>query len=154
MRGLATALLILTVCCAHDRGDADQTIAQLQKVVAADPNSFEAHYQLGIAYARGAERASMFSRLSLANSAKDEFERAVELNPGSADARLRLIEFYLKAPIIVGGGEENALAQAAELKKHDVLDGHRAYAHVYTLQKKYDLAVKELRLIQRSRRVS
>ncbi len=139
MRRLATALLILTACCAHD-----QTIAQLQNAVAANPRSFEAHYNLGLAYARGAQKAGIFSRLSLANNAKDEFARAVELNPNSADARMRLIEFCLMAPIIVGGGEDKALAQAAELKRRDALAGYRAYAHIYTLQKKYDLAAREM----------
>jgi tetratricopeptide (TPR) repeat protein len=159
MRGLATALLIWIACCAHaatdieltaagraalDRGDIEQAVSQFQKAVAANPNSFDGHYYLGMAYGRSAQKASIFSKLSLAKNAKDEFTRAVELNPSSADARLRLIEFYVMAPAIVGGGEDKALAQAAELKKRDTLDGHRAYARVYTLQKKYDLAVKEM----------
>lgn len=159
MRSLATALLILIACCAHaatdveltaagraalDRGEIDQAVAQLQKAVAANPNNFDAHYALGTAYGRSAQKAAVFSKLSFAKNAKDEFVRAVELNPNSADARLRLIEFFVMAPAIVGGGEEKALEQAAELKKRDLLDGHRAYAHVYTLQKNYDLAVKEM----------
>ncbi|HJQ39682.1 MAG TPA: tetratricopeptide repeat protein [Thermoanaerobaculia bacterium] len=96
MRWLATALFIFLSCCAHD-----QTIARYQSAVAANPNSFEAHYNLGLAYARGAQTASIFSRLSLANNAKDEFARAVELNPHHADARMRLIEFCRDAPLIV-----------------------------------------------------
>lgn len=36
------------------------------------------------------------------------------------------------------------MEQAEEIKKRDTLDGHRAYAHIYTLQNKLALAVKEM----------
>jgi tetratricopeptide (TPR) repeat protein len=159
MRHLATALLLWIAFCAHaatdadltaagraalDRGDLDQAVAQLQKAIAFNPNNFDAHYSLGMAYGRSAQKAPIFSKLSLAKNAKDEFVRAVEINPNSVDARLRLIEFYVAAPAIVGGGEDKALEQAADLMKRDALDGHRAYARIYTIQKKYDLAVKEM----------
>src|SRR5207237_9663193 len=42
------------------------------------------------------------------------------------------------------GSEGKALQQAADGTKRDVLAGHRAYAHIYTLQKKFDLATKEM----------
>src|SRR6478672_11092445 len=158
MRTLATAVLILIAVstfaadsppiaagrAALDRGDADQAIAQFEKAVAANPKDARAHYYLGLANGRKAQKAGMFGGMSYIGAAKDGWLRAIELDPRYLEARLRLIEFYIAAPSLAGGSEEKALGQAAEAKKRDAFDGHRAYAHVYTMQKKYDLAVKEM----------
>ena len=129
---------------ALDRGDLDQAIAQLEKAAAAVPNSYPAHYYLGLAYGRKAQSGGLFGGMSQIQKAKDEWLRAAELDPDSIDARLRLIEFYVMAPALAGGSEEKAIEQAAAARKRDALAGHRAYAHLYTLQKKPDLATKEM----------
>jgi tetratricopeptide (TPR) repeat protein len=138
------AELIAAGRAAIDRGDVDQAIAQLEKAVAVNPNNSQAHYYLGLAYGRKAQKAGIFGGMSQVGKARDEWLRAVELNPNSVDARLRLIEFYIAAPGIAGGSEEKAIEQAAEMKKRDALDGHRAYAHIYAMQKNLDLAAKEM----------
>jgi tetratricopeptide (TPR) repeat protein len=159
MRLLTATLLILIACsalpaaddsliagrAALDRRDSDQAIAQFEKVVAQKPKSSEAHYYLGVAYAQKVETANMLSQMSLAKKAKDAWARAIELDPNYFNARLRLIEFYVNAPAMAGGGEDKAMELAAEAKKRDALDGHRAYARIYTIQKKYDAATKEMR---------
>lgn len=129
---------------ALERGDADQAVEQLEKAVAAKPTNPEAHYYLGQAYGLKAQKAGMFGGLSLIDKAKGEWLRALELDPNSVETRLRLIEFYTAAPGMAGGSEEKALEQAAELKKRGGIDAHRGYARIYTMQKKYDLAIKEL----------
>jgi tetratricopeptide (TPR) repeat protein len=159
MRQIAITLLILIACsalaatdaeliaagrAALDRGDVDQAIAQLEKAVLVKPSNPDAHYYLGLAYGRKAEKAGIFGGMSQMQKAKDEWMRAIELNPNSVDPRLRLIEFYIMAPGIAGGSEDKAMEQATEIKKRDALNGHRAYARIYTLQKKFDLAVKEM----------
>jgi tetratricopeptide (TPR) repeat protein len=158
-RALMPALLLLITLPIHaatdvesiaagraalERGDVDQAITQFEKAVAVKPANSDAHYYLGQAYARKAEKTGMFGGMSWAGKAKDEWLRAVELNPNSVDPRLRLIEFYIMAPGIAGGDEDKAMEQAAELKKRGGLDAHRGYARVYTMQKKFDLAVKEM----------
>ena len=159
MRQFVTALLILIACCAAaapdadsiaagraalDRGDVDQAIAQFERAVAAQPNSAAAHYYLGLACGAKAQKSGMFGGFSNIGKARDEWNRALAIDPGYFNARLRLIEFYTVAPSLAGGSEEKALDQAAEAKKHDPLEGHRAYARVYTLEKKFDLATKEM----------
>jgi tetratricopeptide (TPR) repeat protein len=129
---------------ALDHGDTDQAIAQLEKAVAATANNFSAHYYLGVAYAKKAQSGGIFAAMSQIPKAKDEWLRALEIDPNSIDARLRLIDFYIMAPGIAGGSEEKALEQAAEAKKRDTLAGHRAYTHIYMLQKKFDMATKEM----------
>jgi tetratricopeptide (TPR) repeat protein len=129
---------------ALERGDADQAAVQLEKAVGAKPASPEAHYWLGMAYGAQTQRAGLLSKMGLAKKAKAEFLRTVELDPNSIDARFRLLEFYVAAPGIAGGDEAKGMEQAAEIKRRDALDGHRAYARVYTMQKKLDLAEKEM----------
>ena len=160
MRHVVTALLILfglfTMSAgdadfiaagraALDRGDLDEAIVQLEKAVTLNPTNVQAHELLGAAYGRKAQKAGIFGgAMSLAKKSKEQMLRAVELDPNALDPRLHLIEFYLAAPSIAGGSEEKALEQAAEAKKRDAFNGHRAYARIYTIQKKYDKAVAEM----------
>jgi tetratricopeptide (TPR) repeat protein len=91
--------------------------------------------------------------------ATSTLEKVVQVRPSNADvqywfglanrptiskARFALIDYYIFAPAIAGGSEEKALAQAAEVSKRDKFMGHRAYARLYTRQKKLDLARNEL----------
>src|SRR5438128_6111388 len=159
MRHLTAALLILFAIpafaandaelitagrAALSHGELDRAIAQFEKAVTVNPNNSEGHYYLGMAYGRQAQKAGIFRGMSEIGKAKAEWLRAVELNPNYVDARLALIDFYIVAPAIVGGSEDKAIEQAVEVRKRDALDGHRAYARIYTRQKKFDLAVKEM----------
>ena len=128
---------------AMKRGDADQAAKLFEQAVAMKPNVAEYHYQLGTAYGAQAQKAGMFGGFSLAKKTKGEFERAVALDPNYLQARLALVDFYSIVPGIAGGSDEKALEQAAEIKKHDALEGHRALGRVYVRQKKIDLARKE-----------
>ena len=160
MRHLAIALLLLAAAlsasaaseaeliaagrAAMARSDFDDAAAQFEKAIAINPNNAETHYYLGGAYGRRAQKAGMFGGMGLAKKAKAELERAVALDPKYVDARFALIDFYLVAPAIVGGGDDKAVAQANEIRKIDALDGHRAWARIYNHQKKTDLARKEM----------
>ena len=123
----------------------DQKAADLlAKAVELDPNNADYHYLLGGAYGRLALKANVLKQASLAKKTKGALERAVTLDPNHMEARFALIQYYLMAPAIVGGGEEKAYAQANDLRKRNALEGHRAWARIYTHQKKTDLARKEL----------
>ena len=125
------------------RGQADAAVDTLEKAVAQSPNSAEAHYWLGSAYGVKAQQGGMFAAMSIAGKVKDEFEKAVALNPRYVEARFGLVEFYAAAPGFMGGDSDKALAQATEIRKLDPLMAHRAFAMVYSSQKKPDLAKKE-----------
>jgi Tfp pilus assembly protein PilF len=128
---------------AMQRNDADAAADYFEKAVAAQPKNALYHFWLGQAYGSQAQNASMFSQMRLAGKTKDEFERAVQLDPNLLDARFGLIDFYTMAPAIAGGSEEKAMQQAAEIKKRDSVLGHRAMARIYSRQKKTDLARNE-----------
>lgn len=128
---------------ALDREDNEKAVELFTKVIAAQPKNAEAYYLRGAAYGDLAQRAGILKQASLASKTKADFERAVQLDPNHLNARFGLINFYLIAPGFMGGSDDKALAQAAEIKKRDPLKGHSAYARVYGHQKKPDLARKE-----------
>ena len=111
---------------ALDRQDPQSALDVLQHAVAENPTSADAHYLLGIAYGNLAERASVFRQPVLARHARDEFERAVKLDPNHLDARWSLVQYYTLAPRYLGGGEEKAREQARQIGRRDASFGRRA----------------------------
>ena len=125
------------------RGDSDAAIEILEKAVAQSPKSAEAHFTLGSAYGAKVQAGGMLAAAKYASSIKEEFEKAVALDPKYVEARFGLVQVYAGAPGIMGGSYEKALEQAKEIKAIDPIFGHRAYAFIYSQQKKLDLAQKE-----------
>lgn len=126
------------------QGD-DPTAAarHLEKAVALVPNESRYYQRLGDAYGRSAQKAGLFSKMSLAAKCRTAYEKAVELDPKSIDARLALLAFYQQAPGVVGGGMDKAHAQAQEIKKLDASRGRAAIAGLYVVEKKYAEAFAE-----------
>src|ERR1043166_6384165 len=106
---------------AMTQGDADKAAGLFEKAVQLRPNVAEYHYLLGQAYGDQAQNASLFSKASLAGKCRDEFLKAVELDPNNINARFALIDYFTIAPSMMGGSEEKALQQAAEIRKRDAL---------------------------------
>ena len=108
------------------RGD-DATAARLlERAVKAEPRVAEHHRWLGRAYAQGALHASLLRRASLAGKIRSAFERAVELDPRSVEARMDLLRFYVAAPGIAGGSVRRAREQAEAIARLDAVPGHLA----------------------------
>jgi Tfp pilus assembly protein PilF len=53
------------------------------------------------------------------------------------------MKYYLDAPFFMGGSNNKAKKQAAEIRKRDPKMGHEAYISIYDAEEKYDLAEKE-----------
>lgn len=142
MKNDAEALIVLGKI-ALVQNDVDGAESLLEKAVQLKPNSAVAHLWLGNAYGTEAQKANLFKQASLAGKTKDEFERAVQLDPNLIDARLGLLDYYSMAPGIMGGSDEKAQQQAAEIKKRDVYQGHRAYARLHQRKKNFDAVRNE-----------
>jgi Tfp pilus assembly protein PilF len=125
------------------RGDSDAAIEILGKAVAQSPKSAEAHYWLGSAYGAKVQAGGMLAAAQYASNIKEEFEKAVALDPKYVDARYGLVQVYAGAPALMGGSYEKASEQAKEIKAIDPVLGHRAYAFIYSQQSKPDLAKQE-----------
>jgi len=104
------------ICRAHfELGAWDAGIPSCEKAVELAPNNGLYHLWLGRIYGEKADHTSFFRAAGLAKKVHAEFERAVEFDPGSWEARTDLAEFYLEAPAIVGGGQDKARAQAEQI---------------------------------------
>lgn len=103
----------------------------------------EAHYYLGDAYGTATVGAGMFKAMSLARKSREQLDLALQLDPNHLPTRSALVEFYVRAPAMMGGDHDKAVEQANEIKKRDPLAGHRAFAYIATVDKKLDLAQAE-----------
>jgi len=121
----------------------DESIQWLGKAAGLADTSSLYHLWLGRAYAQKTLRAGILKRAVLAPSIHKQFERAVELDPESIEARFDLARFYALAPGIVGGSIEKAKQQAGEVMKRNRLQGHQCFAMIYQQQDKPELVVQE-----------
>lgn len=129
---------------AVERLDYEKAADLYEKAVTLNPKNADAHYNLGAAYGSQAQQAGALKQASLAKKAKNALETAVRLDPNHLEARMALVDYYSIAPGLLGGSNEKARQEAAEIKKRDALQGHRAFARIYMRDKKPDLARKEL----------
>jgi tetratricopeptide (TPR) repeat protein len=128
----------------------DGAVAEFERVVALEPANSLGHLWLGRALGEKASRASKFSAFGLARRVRDQFEAAVRLDPRDLDARFDLLEYYLEAPGLVGGGKDKARAQAAEIAARDPVRGFSARARIHRAEKnwaavraEYERAIRE-----------
>jgi tetratricopeptide (TPR) repeat protein len=120
----------------------EKAIAAAEKAVALAPKSSEAYFWLGNAYGSRIGEVGMMSKMSMAPKLRDAFEKTVQLDPANTSARNSLIEFYLQAPSMMGGGKDKAVAQATQIAKYDVARGHLARARILLHEKKNPEALK------------
>lgn len=107
-------------------GDASSAVEWLERAVDAAPRDAEAHRWLGRAYARQARRANRLRQVRLAGKVRGAFESAVRLAPSDVEARRDLLQFYLVAPGVVGGGTDKARVQAREIARLSPMYGRLA----------------------------
>ena len=125
--------------------DWDRAESACKRAVALDSNNSRFHLWMGRVYGEKAERAGFLSAASLAGKTRDEFERAVELDPNDTDARRDLAEFYLNAPGIIGGGRDKAREQAKIIGKIGPEWEHWIYARIAEKSKDAATAEREYR---------
>ena len=118
------------------QGKWDDALPWMEKAVALEDTSAAYHLWLGRALGQKAAQANIISKGMLAPKVREQFERAVALDPELLDAREDLLSFYIRAPAIMGGGIDKAMVQAGEIKKRHALRGHSAFATIYASEKK------------------
>ena len=119
----------------------DRAESSCRKAVTLAPDNARFHLWLGRVYGEKADRANFMSAAGLAGKVRGEFERAVQLNPKDVEARLDLVEFYISAPGIVGGGDDKAREQAKVIAEANPAREHWIYARI--AEKKKDSAAAE-----------
>ena len=117
----------------------------LEKAAALDPQNAECFLWLGRAFGRRAEIANPFTAPGYASKARQNFERAVALDPMSREAVGDLFDYYMGAPGFLGGGANKAAALAAQVAVRDPAEGHYYQARLDEHRKEYDSAEQHLR---------
>jgi tetratricopeptide (TPR) repeat protein len=136
-------ILLLLAKTYYETQQHDAAIVSAEKAVALDPRSSVYHEWLGKVYGEKASHASMFSAISLAKKARKEFEKAVELDEKNFSAYQALIEFDCSAPGIVGGGEDKARPEIANLALLDPAEGYYAAGNCRRQKKDFTAADAE-----------
>jgi tetratricopeptide (TPR) repeat protein len=120
----------------HDGALADATRA-LERATALDATRSVYFEWLGNAYGLQARRANVLKQAGLARKTIGAWDRAVALDPGNLDARANRMQYYLEAPGFLGGSEDKAVAEAAEIRRRDPYRGALATAVLHERKKRY-----------------
>lgn len=121
---------------------AESAITAAEKAAKLSPNNSQAYFWLGNSYGSRIGQVGMFSQMSMAPKLRDAFEKTVALDPDNLDAREALVQFYLQAPAVIGGGKDKANAQVNEISRRDAARGHLARAQVFISEKNNAAAIK------------
>ena len=98
----------------HQESKLDEAVRLSEQCIEAAPTRSECHEYLGNALGTKAINAGILSAMGSAGKIRNSFKKAVELDPKNMDARFSLLEYYLQAPSIVGGGKGNARSLVAQ----------------------------------------
>lgn len=134
------AIWYLTNVTANDKVKRETSIAKAETCVAVLPKSAKCHHAVGRLYGAAALSSGPLDMMKYASRIKDEFLLAVELDPGSYDARRDLNQYYLQAPGIAGGSVRKAINNADEMGKINPTLGKFLRADVHIYEKEFDQA--------------
>ena len=132
--------------CHYLLGDFKKATEALEKAVDAEPGNSDYRLWLGRAWGRRAETSIFLTAPGYASKARQNFEKAVQLNPRNAEALNDLFEYYLEAPGILGGGQDKAEALTQRIKELDPAEYHYAQARLAEKRKQFQAVETELRM--------
>jgi tetratricopeptide (TPR) repeat protein len=122
----------------------NEAAAACNLAVAGDGGNGVYHLWLGRALGEQAEHATLVKAYQLGKQVRSEFEAAVRLAPENAVALRDLGEFYVDAPVILGGGVGKAKAIAGRLGPLDAEGKHWLLALIAEQAMDYKGAEAEL----------
>jgi len=131
----------------NPKRDVDEAVDQLEKATELDPNNADYYFRYGAAVGEKTQHAGVIKQAFLAPKIKKAFLRAVELNPRLVPARIGLAQYYLMAPSIMGGDEDEGWKQLDEAIKLDEVQGRTVKARFLERAKKNDEAEKEYKAL-------
>lgn len=129
------------------QGNSDDAEDQIDEALELNESNARYHFLRGNILGDRARKANIFKQGFLAPKVKNAFLRAVELDPALIDARVGLFNYYIMAPGIMGGSDEEALKQANEVVKLNFVRGHVLLANFYQRKKDFTQAEAEYKKI-------
>lgn len=127
----------------NDPSRIEASIAPLQSCAEKRPQA-ACSYALGRVYGQQAMTASVFKMPGLATKTKEQFLKAVELDPALFEARSVLTQFYLMAPSFAGGGVDKAKALITDVQARQPEQARLLRAMVAVHDKDWTTAEREL----------
>ncbi|OMP31009.1 lipopolysaccharide assembly protein LapB [Mangrovimonas sp. DI 80] len=118
----------------------DKAIIEYEKLVAIRPNIANYQYKYGGALGMKALSINKIRALAIIGDVEEAFLKAASLDPTHIDTRWALVELYVKLPIILGGGLDNAMQYAIQLEELSLVDGYLAKGFVYFNGENFGLA--------------
>jgi tetratricopeptide (TPR) repeat protein len=85
-----------------------------EQCVARHPQASNCYLAWGNALGAKAMNAGIMSAMGYAGTIRDAFIKAVELDPRNTEARFSLLQYYVQAPALVGGGKGKAQTLATQ----------------------------------------
>lgn len=131
--------------CYYMLGDYKRASESLERAVRLEPGNSDYHMWLGRAYGRRAETSSFLTAPGLASKARQNFEKAFQLNPRNLEAAGDLFEYYLEAPSFMGGGLDKARDLAEKTRDLDPAEYHYRLARIAEKRKQDKDAEEQLR---------
>jgi Flp pilus assembly protein TadD len=137
--------LELTGQCYFMLGDFRRATESLERAAALAPNDSMIQTWLGRAWGRRAETSFPLTALGYATKTRIAFEKAILLDPANADALGDLLDFYVDAPGMIGGGLDKAAGLLPHFAQYDPVGGYLAQARIDEKKKQFASAESHLR---------
>jgi tetratricopeptide (TPR) repeat protein len=129
-------------------GRTDEAVRLSEQCVAAHPQHSGCYLASGNALGAKARHAGPMSAMGYATKIRGDFLKAVELDPRNTDARFALLDYYMQAPRLVGGGKARAQALAAQTEAVNPAAARLMQAQLALAQKNYAKAQATLLAVQ------
>jgi tetratricopeptide (TPR) repeat protein len=111
----------------------DDAIDFLDVAIEGDENNAEYYFMLGRAYAMKAQNSGAITAAFAAPKIKSNWVKTLELDPEHIAAKWGLFQFYINAPGVVGGDDEEAKKLADDLAENDPPRGYNMLAFYYAV---------------------
>ena len=134
---------------ALDRGDPAAAVSIAEQVLSRDADNVPAWIILGHGLSEEIDQAGILRKAALAKRCLAAYLKAVSLQPRNVEAHTSLVEFYRRAPTVVGGSRDKAYAEAKLLLGIDAGQGYSLLTSLQAEEGKFDEAFATCEDLQR-----
>lgn len=108
-----------------------------KQAISANGNDARYHLSMANIYGQQVAGANTIKQATLAPKIRSHMETAARLDPGDINSRLILLQFYTRAPKVMGGDTDKARKTADEIMKINRAEGYRAHASIDQAEEKF-----------------
>ncbi|MBM3420776.1 MAG: hypothetical protein FJY11_06550, partial [Bacteroidetes bacterium] len=119
------------------RRESDKAEEYTEQAIDANGNVAKYHLSMINILGQQASGASTLKQASIATRIKSHMESAARLDPKDINSRTMLIQFYVRAPKMMGGDIDKARKTADEISKINSAEGYRAHATIDQAEEKW-----------------